>query len=57
MNGQQRLRVAFLGSGEFGVPTLEALGAAHDVVLVISQPDRPAGRGRRSAATPRAMLR
>ncbi len=52
MNGQQRLRVAFLGSGEFGVPTLEALGAAHDVVLVISQPDRPAGRGRRSAATP-----
>jgi methionyl-tRNA formyltransferase len=52
MNDDVRLRVVFLGSGAFGLPTLEALGAVHDVVLVVSQPDRPAGRGRQSTCTP-----
>jgi len=41
-----------MGSPEFAVPSLEALlGAGHDVALVVSQPDRPAGRGRRLAPT------
>ncbi len=46
------MRIAFLGSGAFGLPTLEAIAAAHDVPLVVSQPDRPAGRGRRDTPTP-----
>jgi methionyl-tRNA formyltransferase len=47
------LRIIFAGSGEFGLPTLEALRrAGHEVVLVVSQPDRPAGRGRGMQPTP-----
>jgi methionyl-tRNA formyltransferase len=41
-------RIAFLGTGPFGVPLLERLADAADELLVISQPDRPAGRGLRS---------
>lgn len=41
------LRLAFMGSPEFAVPTLEALLAAgHEIACVYSQPPRPAGRGR-----------
>jgi methionyl-tRNA formyltransferase len=39
------LRVAFFGTPEFAVPALDAVAAAHEVVLVVAQPDRPAGRG------------
>jgi methionyl-tRNA formyltransferase len=47
------LRVAFFGTPEFAVPTLEALIASqHDVVAVVSQPDRPKGRGQRLQPTP-----
>ncbi len=47
------LRVIFCGSGEFGLPTLQALlQTSHQVVQVISQPDRPAGRGRGLTPTP-----
>lgn len=47
------MRIAFLGTGDFGVPALRALcDAAHEVVAVISQPDRPAGRGRTVQPTP-----
>src|SRR3954469_19542920 len=52
-NALESLRIIFAGSGEFGLPTLEALRAAgHDIVLVVSQPDRPAGRGRGLQPTP-----
>jgi methionyl-tRNA formyltransferase len=38
--------LVFCGTPEFAVPTLNALVAAgHDIKLVVSQPDRPAGRG------------
>ena len=41
------MRVVFLGSGSFAIPSLEALLAAgHDVVAVVTQPDREKGRGR-----------
>jgi methionyl-tRNA formyltransferase len=41
------MRVAFLGTGEFACPALLALvSAGHAIVTAISQPDRPAGRGR-----------
>ncbi|MEO6773567.1 MAG: methionyl-tRNA formyltransferase [Kofleriaceae bacterium] len=39
------MRLAFMGSPEFAVPCLRALAGAHEVVLVVSQPDKPAGRG------------
>jgi methionyl-tRNA formyltransferase len=45
-------RVAFLGSGAFGVPLLGRLPALVDDLLVISRPDRPAGRGLRTRAAP-----
>lgn len=44
--------VVFFGSGAFGVPVLEALHAERAVALVVSQPDRPAGRGGLLTATP-----
>ncbi|HEY8665425.1 MAG TPA: methionyl-tRNA formyltransferase [Tepidisphaeraceae bacterium] len=47
------MHVLFCGSGEFGVPCLRALGASgHEIALVLSQPDRPAGRGRKLTPTP-----
>ncbi|MGH8745919.1 MAG: methionyl-tRNA formyltransferase, partial [Burkholderiales bacterium] len=42
------MRLAFAGTPEFAELSLAAiLGAGHDVVLVLTQPDRPAGRGMR----------
>ena len=41
------MRVLFWGTPRFAVPTLRALSEeGHDVVAVVTQPDRPAGRGR-----------
>jgi methionyl-tRNA formyltransferase len=40
------VRVVFLGTPEFAVPTVDALArAGHEVLTVVAQPDRPAGRG------------
>jgi methionyl-tRNA formyltransferase len=51
------LKILFAGSGEFGAPSLDALVAAgHEIVQVISQPNRPAGRGKQMTATPIARL-
>ena len=47
------LRVVFAGTPEFSVPCLEACRASGaEVVAVYTQPDRPAGRGRKLAASP-----
>src|SRR5690606_13590825 len=46
------LRVLFLGAGAFGIPTLDALSRAHDLVGVVTQPDRPAGRGKKLTPSP-----
>src|SRR5262249_11900418 len=46
------VKLIFLGSGEFGLPTLKALAAHHHLLAVVSQPDRPAGRHRRLTPTP-----
>lgn len=40
------VRIVFMGSPDFALPTLAALDKQYSVVGVISQPDRPAGRGR-----------
>src|ERR1051326_2915782 len=48
-----KLRLVFLGTPAFAVPTLEAIARAdHDVPLVVTQPDRPKGRGQTAAAPP-----
>jgi methionyl-tRNA formyltransferase len=52
----ERLRVVFFGSPEFAVPSLAAVAAHHDVVTVVSQPDRPAGRGKQLTAPPVKQL-
>jgi methionyl-tRNA formyltransferase len=41
------MRVVFFGSPDFALPSLEAVAREHQVVAVVSQPDRPAGRGNR----------
>lgn len=46
------MKIVFLGSGAFGLPTLRRLAASHEVVGVVTQPDRPAGRGSRLTPTP-----
>ncbi len=53
----ESLRVAFAGTPEFAVPTLQALiDSDHDVVACFTQPDRPAGRGRKPQASPVKQL-
>ena len=42
----------FMGTPEFAVPSLALLAKRHDVVDVVTQPDRPAGRGRNLLAPP-----
>jgi len=47
------VRLVFFGSPAFAVPSLEALHAAgHEIALVITQPDRPAGRGQKTTPPP-----
>lgn len=47
------MRIAFMGTPEFAVPTLEALvEAGHDIAAVYTQPPRPAGRGKALQPTP-----
>ena len=50
------MRLVFAGTPEFAVPALDALHAAgHDIVGAFTQPDRPAGRGRKLQASPVAL--
>ena len=47
------MRIIFLGSGRFAMPTLRRLAESdHTVALVVTQPARPSGRGRRIVRTP-----
>ena len=48
-----RLRLAFMGTPDFALPTLEALVVrGHEIACVYSQPPRPAGRGNKIVASP-----
>jgi methionyl-tRNA formyltransferase len=53
------MRLVFLGTPAFAVPSLERLAAGHAVLAAITQPDRPRGRGQREApsAVKEAALR
>ena len=49
----QGLRIIFAGTPEFAAEHLKALlGSRHEVIAVYSQPDRPAGRGKKLTASP-----
>lgn len=51
------MRIIFAGTPEFAVPALSALiQAGHEIVMVITQPDRPAGRGMQLKASPVKQL-
>lgn len=50
------MNLVFFGSGHFGVPTLHRLGEVHRIAGVVTQPDRPAGRGSRVSPTPIAAF-
>lgn len=48
-----RLRMIFMGTPDFAVPSLQALAAAgHEIVAVYTQPPRPAGRGQQVHVSP-----
>lgn len=46
------MRLVFFGSGAFGLPTLQSLADQHDIAAIITQPDRPSGRGGSVTPTP-----
>jgi methionyl-tRNA formyltransferase len=46
------LKIVFMGSPDFALPSLKMLIEAYDVVGVITQPDRPAGRGKKTISPP-----
>lgn len=47
-----KLRIIFMGTPEFSVPTLKMLIEEHEVVGVVTQPDKPKGRGHNIAISP-----
>ena len=49
------MRLIFFGTPEFAVPTLETLVRGHEIVLVVAQPDKPAGRGMKVQTPPVAL--
>ena len=51
------MRIVFMGSPEFAVPSLQAVvRAGHDVRLVVTPPPQPAGRGRQLREPPVAVV-
>jgi methionyl-tRNA formyltransferase len=51
------LRIVFFGTPDFAVPSLRALNASpHAIIAVVTQPDRPRGRGHKSQPSPIATL-
>jgi methionyl-tRNA formyltransferase len=55
MNSES-IKIVFMGSPDFAVPSLRALASHFKVVGVITQPDRPAGRGRKLTPPPVKVL-
>ena len=47
------MKIIFMGTPDFSVGTLEALvEAGHEIVLAVTQPDKPKGRGKEMQFTP-----
>jgi len=53
MDGRQTMKICFMGTPEFAVPPLQRLiDSKHEVALVVTQPSKPAGRGRKITDPP-----
>lgn len=52
MERKNNLKVVFMGTPDFSVPALEKIAQVHDVVAVVTQQDRPKGRGHKMQFTP-----
>ncbi len=51
------LRIIFAGTPDFALPSMQALlQSEHEIIAVLTQPDRPAGRGRKLTASPVKVL-
>ena len=48
----EKLKIIFMGTPEFAVPSLSALNEVAEIVLVVTQPDRPKGRGQKLQPSP-----
>mgnify|MGYP003878979343 CR=1 FL=1 len=46
------MRLAFMGSDEFAIPSLKTVADEHELLAVVTQPDRPRGRGLKPKPTP-----
>ena len=46
------MKIVFMGTPDFSVPSLKALTESHQVVAVFTQPDRPKGRGKKLSMSP-----
>lgn len=46
------MRVLFMGTPEFAIPSLEAMHREHNIVAVVTAPDKPAGRGHQLQVSP-----
>jgi methionyl-tRNA formyltransferase len=47
------MKIVYLGSGQFGIESLNALEeSSHGIELIVTQPPQPAGRGRKPTPTP-----
>lgn len=56
IDGMEKSRIIFMGSPAFAVPVLKRLAARYSVVGVVTQPDRPAGRGKIATPPPIKLL-
>src|SRR5438034_9643652 len=56
MTAARRLRAVFLGTPDFAIPSLRAVLDVVEVLAVVTQPDRPRGRGRQVAPPPVAAV-
>ena len=52
MNGAELVKLVFLGTPAFAVPSLERIATGHHIQAVFTQPDRPKGRGQKQAMPP-----
>src|SRR3989344_5386210 len=50
------MKILFFGSDDFAIPSLKTLHASHTIVGVITQPDKPAGRGQKVKSCPAATI-
>ena len=48
----EKFKIIFMGTPEFAVPTLSAIYDREEIVCVVTQPDRPRGRGQKLLPSP-----